>query len=64
VAKPILIEQFHLTVLAPPGLPEADYDRISAAVREPRFRADLRRAARAVVRTVPMLRKARVTLTR
>jgi hypothetical protein len=64
VAKPILLEQFHLTVFAPPGLPEAEYVRMSQAVRDTGFRADLRRAARATVRRVPALRKARVTLTR
>ncbi len=64
MAKPILLEQFHLTVFAPPGLPEAEYDRMSQAVRDPGFRADLRRAARAAVRRVPALRKTRVTLSR
>ncbi len=64
MAKPILLEQFHLTVFAPPGLPEADYDLISQAVRDPRFRADLRRAARTACRRYPALRRARVTLTR
>jgi hypothetical protein len=57
------MEEWHLTFFAPPGLDEAAYDAISRALDEARFRAELRRAVRAVVRQ-PSLRQVRVWLSR
>jgi hypothetical protein len=64
VAKDILIEEFHLTVRAPPGLPEAEYDAMRLALDGKSFRARLRRAARRVFGHIPSLAKVRVRLSR
>ena len=62
--RPILMEKWHLTFFAPPGLDEAAYDAIRRALDEARFRAEPRRAVRAVVRRQPSLRQVRVRLSR
>ena len=64
VAKGILLEEFHLTVRAPPGLPDAEYDAIRLALDGKPFRARLRRAARRVFGKYPALSKVRVKLSR
>jgi hypothetical protein len=64
MVKAILIDEFHLTVYAPRGLPEPEYDAVRQTLDDRRFQADLRRAAREVCRQYPALGKARVTLTR
>jgi hypothetical protein len=60
----ILLDEFHVTIRAPPGLPEGEYAAMRQALDDRRFRAELRRAARAVVRRRPALGKARSTITR
>ena len=62
--RPILMEKWHLTFFAPPGLDEATYGAIRQALDEACFRAELRRAVRAVVRRQPSLRQVRVRLSR
>jgi hypothetical protein len=64
MAKAILIDEFHLTVYAPAGLPEPEYDAIRRALDERRFQDDLRRAARDFCGHYPALDKARIRLTR
>jgi hypothetical protein len=64
VAKGILLEEFHLTVFAPHGLPEEEYDAMHQALDDPRFRDELRRAVRGVVRRRPALAKVKVAITR
>jgi len=44
LAKDILFDEFHLSVRAPPGLPDAEYDAIRLALDGKPFRARLRRA--------------------
>jgi hypothetical protein len=64
MAQTILIDEFHLSVRAPRGLQEAEYEDIRRTLDEPRFQADLRRALRDVTRQHATLRKARLTLSR
>ncbi len=64
MAKAILMEEFHLTVFAPSGLPETEYNAIHRALNTTRFRASLGRAAREAFRNDPALAGVRVTLTR
>jgi hypothetical protein len=64
LVRSILVEEFHLTIRAPPGLPDDEYLAMRQALDEKRFRAELRRAVRAVLRRRPALSKARVGLTR
>jgi hypothetical protein len=64
MAKAILMEEFHLTVLAPRGLKDAAYDAIRRTLDGRRFQADLRRAVRAVVGQQSSLAKVRVAVTR
>jgi hypothetical protein len=64
MAKGILIEEFHLTVRAPRGLPDADYDALRLALDGKPFRARLRGAVRAVFGKFPSLTKVRVNLSR
>ena len=62
--KSILLDEFHLSVRAPPGLREAQYAAMRRSLDGRRFQADLRRAGRGVVRNHPPLAKARVVLSR
>jgi hypothetical protein len=48
MAQSLLLEELHPTVLAPRGLPEADCQAIVRTLATARFRADVRRALRAV----------------
>jgi hypothetical protein len=64
VAKRIVTEEFHLTVRAPHGLPQSEYDAIRQALDDPHFHNELRRAVRGVVRRQPSLAKVKVAVTR
>jgi hypothetical protein len=59
-----VMEEYHLTVFAPRGLPEYEYDAIREVLDERRFRRDLSRAARQVFRRYPQLAKVKVRLSR
>ena len=62
--RTILIDEFHIGVQAPHGLPEAEYEGMRRALDGLRFRADLRRAVRKVVRRHSALGKVRLLLSR
>ena len=64
MAKGMLIEEVHVAVVAPRGLPAAAYDAMRQALDAAGFRRRMRRAARAVVRQAPPLSQARVRVTR
>jgi hypothetical protein len=64
MSRTLLVEEFHLTVRALRGLPEAEYAAMRRALDTARFQADLRRAVRALFRQHPALARARITLTR
>ena len=60
MAKDILFDEFHLTVRAPRGLPDAEYDAMRLALDGKPYRARLRRAVRRVFAMFPALAKLRV----
>jgi hypothetical protein len=64
VARWIVMEELHLTVHAPRGLPDQEHDAMRQALDDPRFHAQLRRAVRRVARRHPALSKAKVRLSR
>jgi hypothetical protein len=64
MAEPVLLDEFHMTVYVPRGLPEAAYEAMRRALDRARFQASLARAARGVFRQHPALRRARVALSR
>jgi hypothetical protein len=64
MAKWILIDELHVSVRAPQGLAEAEYEAMSRALNRRRFRAGVRAAVRNVVRRYAALRKVRVVLSR
>ena len=64
MAKGILIEEFHLPVYAPRGLPAHEYDSIRRTLDDAHFRVGLRRAVRRFCRRQPSLARVRVRLTR
>jgi len=64
VAKLIVMDEFHVTLSASRGLPEAAYSAIHRALDEPRFHTQLKRAIRDVMRRYPALGSVRVRLTR
>ena len=64
MAKRMVMEEFHLTVLAPRGLPEEEYEAMRQGLDDPRLHVELRRAVRDVVRQRPPLGKVKVTVTR
>ena len=64
MARGIVMEEFHLTVRAPRGLPDPEYDAIRQALDDARFQTHLRRAVRRVFRKYPALGNVRVGLSR
>jgi hypothetical protein len=64
VARHILIEEFHLTVYAPRGLPAQEYDAMRQTLDDSLCHARLRRTFHRVVRRHPALSKAQVRLAR
>ncbi|VTT98791.1 unnamed protein product [Gemmataceae bacterium] len=62
--RTVVIDEVHLTVRIPAGLPDNEAEEIREALAGDEFMARLRRAARAVVREFPALALVRVSLTR
>jgi hypothetical protein len=60
----ILIEELHLTVTVPAGLPKSIDKAMQHTLRSRRFQADLRNAMREVFRRHPSLKKAQFRITR
>jgi hypothetical protein len=58
MSRDLLIEELHISVYVPRGLPEAEYEAIRQTLDDARFQARLRRAVRHVVRQYPSLRQA------
>lgn len=64
MAKPILIDEIHLTIFMPPGLRAESFRAIRRTLRSGRFQAALRRAVHGVFARYPSLGKVTFTLTR
>ena len=64
MARSILMEELHLTVYAPYGLPDQEYDAIRRTLDGAHFRVGLRRVVRRFCRRQPSLARVRVQLTR
>lgn len=64
MARPVLVmmDQVHLTLLAPRGLKKPEYTAIRRTLRSSAFTAKLHRAIRGVLRHYPSLSKVRTTL--
>jgi hypothetical protein len=62
--RTILIDEFHLGVRVPQGLPDAEYQAIRHVLDDRRFQAELRRAVREVASRHPDLARVRITLSR
>jgi hypothetical protein len=59
-----VIEEYHVTVLVPRGLPEAEAEGIRLTLTDPAFEGRLRRAVRRVFRGADSLEKAKVRVSR
>jgi hypothetical protein len=64
VRKFVMIEEYHVTVFMPRGLPEAEEDAIRQALDDARFLADLRRALRIVFQKYVALGNVKIKLSR
>ena len=64
MAKSVLIDQFHVTVLVPAGLPKGVANAVVRTLHGPRFDRQLRKAVRGVLRRFRSLAKSRVTVSR
>ncbi|WP_020476084.1 hypothetical protein [Zavarzinella formosa] len=62
--KYLTIEEYHLTVRVPAGLPDEEAGEILAILESKPFVAKLRKAIAAIVTTYPPLAVVRVTITR
>ncbi len=62
MAKLIVLEEFHVTVLAPQGLPATEYGKIHRTVNTALFVTRLRHAVRPVFRREASLSRAKVRL--
>ena len=62
--KLIQFDQFHVTLLVPSTLREAEAAAIKQVLDSKQFQHHLRSAAREVIRSYPALRKVRVRLSR
>ena len=64
MAKAILMDEIHVTVFAPHGLPEAEYKAMHKTLKDRHFVEQLRRAAREIVGRHPSLSKTTVKVSR
>jgi hypothetical protein len=64
VPKTVLLDEIHVTVLAPRGLKEKDYEAMNRTLHGRRFLGALRRSVRYVIRNYPTLRRATVKVSR
>jgi len=64
MAKSVVIDELHLTVRVPPGLPDEHSEAVREALAGTEFLDRLRQAIRAVIRAFPELAAVRFTLTR
>jgi len=64
MAKTVLLEEFHVTVRAPRGLPEPQSAAIRRTLNAARFHTALRGAIRGVFSEYPALRRLRVLISR
>jgi hypothetical protein len=64
MAKTLIIDELHMTFRIPSDLPDDEADAIPRALDGDEFLNRLRRAIRAVVRSLPELSAVRVALTR
>ena len=62
--KTILLDELHLTVIAPAGQSELDFRAMLRTLRSKRFQANLRSAVREVFRRHPSLKKTRFRIDR
>ena len=62
--KTLLMEELHLTITAPAGLPNARYQAIQRALRSKRFHARLRKAVREVLGRYPSLKDTQLEISR
>lgn len=64
MAKTIVLDELHVTVTVPSGLPEAEYAAMRRALHGSTFMAELRRSVRSVVGSFPALATVRVVMSR
>ena len=64
MAKNVLMDEFHVSFLAPHDLSPAEYDGVRQTLDEPYFRALLKRAVKNVAARFPSLIKVGVRLSR
>jgi hypothetical protein len=64
MAKTIMMDEVHVTVLAPHGLTRHVYESMHRALCKPAFAHELRRTIRNFIRRFPELAKARIKVSR
>ena len=64
MAKNVLMDEFHVSFLAPHNLSPAEYDAVRRTLDELHFRALLKRTVKNVAARFPSLNKVRVRLSR
>ena len=64
MAQNVLMDEFHVSFLAPHHLSSTDYDGVRRTLDEPSFRALLKRAVKNVAARFPSLNPVRVRLSR
>jgi hypothetical protein len=64
VPKGIFVDEFHLTIIAPRGLPEEEYDMVRRTLDRADFRRRLGLVVRKVFRRYSALAIVRVTISR
>jgi hypothetical protein len=63
MAQAILMDEIHVTLFAPRGLREEEYDAICRILTDRCFRGDLRRTVGEVVRRYPASQMVQVSVT-
>ncbi len=64
MAKTVVIDELHLTIRVPAGLPDGQAEAVRETLAGAEFTDRLRAAVLSVVRAVPELAEVRVSLTR
>jgi len=64
MAKAVVLDELHITLRIPSGMPDSRSDELGVTLRGTEFMNHLRRAIRTVVRGYPELNTIRVSLSR
>ncbi len=64
MAKTLLMDELHISIYAPRGLPDWDYEAIYRTLKSAGLQRQIRTAVKAALRRYPALEKVRIVIAR